>query len=97
MSGIIDCGYLNRMYRPLPENRTVRSAAARASSFLDMAARAGEKKNGVFEVNGTEATAANVHDVTVAAELPRENDEVVYGDSANLYMLARAGGSLRPA
>ena len=48
-------------------------------------------------VHTVEATAANVHDATVAAELLREDDEVVYGDSANLYMLARAGGSLRPA
>jgi IS5 family transposase len=31
-----------------------------------------------------EATAANVHDVTVAARLLREDDEVVYGDSAYL-------------
>lgn len=36
MSGMIDCRYLNRMYSPLPENRTVRSTAARTSIFLDM-------------------------------------------------------------
>ena len=39
MSGMIDCRYLNRMYSPLPENRTVRSAAGRTSSFLDMAVK----------------------------------------------------------
>lgn len=31
-----------------------------------------------------EATAANAHDITVAAKLLREDDEVVYGDSAYL-------------
>ena len=35
-------------------------------------------------VHTVEATAANVHDVTVAARLLREDDEVVYGDSAYL-------------
>ena len=35
-------------------------------------------------VHTVEATAANVHDVTVAAGLLREDDEVVYGDSAYL-------------
>ena len=35
-------------------------------------------------VHTVEVTAANVHDVTVAAELLREDDEVVYGDSAYL-------------
>ena len=35
-------------------------------------------------VHTVEATAANVHDATVAAELLREDDEVVYGDSAYL-------------
>lgn len=48
-------------------------------------------------VHTVEATPANVHDVTVAAKLLREDDQVVYGDSANLYMLAKAGGSLHPA
>ena len=36
-------------------------------------------------VHTVEATAANVHDVTVAAGLLREDDEVVYGDSAYLW------------
>ena len=35
-------------------------------------------------VHTVEATAANVHDVTVAAQLLREDDEVVYGDSTYL-------------
>ena len=52
MSGMIDCRYLNRMYSPLPENRTVRSAAARTSSFLDMASRAGRGTADVLEVSG---------------------------------------------
>jgi len=35
-------------------------------------------------VHTVEATAANVHEITVAAKLLREDDEVVYGDSAYL-------------
>ena len=35
-------------------------------------------------VHTVKATAANVHDVTVASGLLREDDEVVYGDSAYL-------------
>lgn len=52
MSGMIDCRYLNRMYSPLPENRTVRSTAARTSSFLDMAAKASRGTADVLEVSG---------------------------------------------
>lgn len=52
---------------------------------------------GTGYVHTMEVTPANVHDVTVAAKLLRDDDQVVYGDSANLYMLARAGGSLRSA
>ena len=52
MSGMIDCRYLNRMYSPLPENRTVRSTAARTSSFLDMAAKASRDTADVLEVSG---------------------------------------------
>jgi IS5 family transposase len=40
-------------------------------------------------VHTVEATAANVHDVTVAAKLLREDDEVVYGDSAYLGLEKR--------
>jgi IS5 family transposase len=32
-------------------------------------------------VHSLETTAANVHDITVATRLIREDDEVVYGDS----------------
>ena len=52
MSGMIDCRYLNRMYSPLPENRTVRSAAGRTSSFLDMAAKANRGTADALEVSG---------------------------------------------
>ncbi len=51
MSGMIDCRYLNRMYRPLPENRTVRSTAAWTSSFLDMAAKARRGTADVLEIS----------------------------------------------
>ena len=57
MSGMIDCRYLNRMYSPLPENRTVRSAAARTSSFLDMASRVGRGTADVLEISGKPANA----------------------------------------
>ena len=40
-------------------------------------------------VHTVEATSANVHDVTVAAKLLREDDEVVYGDSAYLGLEKR--------
>ena len=40
-------------------------------------------------VHTVEATAANVHDVTIAAKLLREDDEVVYGDSAYLGLEKR--------
>lgn len=40
-------------------------------------------------VHTVEVTAANVHDVTVAAKQLREDDEVVYGDSAYLGLEKR--------
>ena len=40
-------------------------------------------------VHTVEATAANVHDVTVAEKLLREDDEVVYRDSAYLGLEKR--------
>ena len=40
-------------------------------------------------VHTVEATAANIHDVTVAEKLLREDDEVVYGDSAYLGLEKR--------
>lgn len=39
---------------------------------------------GTGYVHTIEVTPANVHDVTVASELIREDDEVIYGDSAYL-------------
>ena len=41
-------------------------------------------------VHTLKVTAANVHDVTVAAKLLREDDEVVYGDSAYLGVVLPA-------
>ena len=40
-------------------------------------------------VHTVEATAANVHDITVAEKLLREDDEVIYGDSAYLGLEKR--------
>ncbi|WP_365931812.1 transposase [uncultured Intestinimonas sp.] len=40
-------------------------------------------------VHTVEATPANVHDVTAAAKLLREDDEAVYGDSAYLGLEKR--------
>lgn len=40
-------------------------------------------------VHTVEVTAANVHDITVAAKLLREDDKVVYGDSAYLGLEKR--------
>ena len=40
-------------------------------------------------VHSMETTAANVHDVTVASELIREDDEVVYGDAGYLGLEKR--------
>jgi len=40
-------------------------------------------------VHTVEVTAANVHDITVAEKLLREDDEVVYGDSAYLGLEKR--------
>lgn len=40
-------------------------------------------------VHTVEATAANVHDIAVAAKLLREDDEVVYGDSVYLGLEKR--------
>ena len=57
MSSMIDGSYLTRMYSALPGNLTVRSTAARTSSFLDMAARASGGTTDVLEISSTpEAT-----------------------------------------
>ena len=52
MSGMIDSSYLTRMYGALPGNLTVRSTAARTSSFLDMAEKAGKDTTDVLEISG---------------------------------------------
>lgn len=52
MSGMIDSSYLTRMYNALPGNLTVRSTAARTSSFLDMAEKAGKDTTDVLEISG---------------------------------------------
>ena len=44
---------------------------------------------GTGYVHTIEVTPANVHDVTVASELIREDDEVIYGDSAYLGLQMR--------
>lgn len=44
---------------------------------------------GTGYVHTIEVTPANVHDVTVASELIREDDEVIYGDSAYLGLQKR--------
>lgn len=44
---------------------------------------------GTGYVHTMEVTPANVHDVTMASELIREDDEVVYGDSAYLGLQKR--------
>ena len=56
MSNTIQPGYGMRTYSSHTKAREARQTGTQGSSFMDMAARAGEKKNGVFEVNGTEAT-----------------------------------------
>ena len=52
MSGMIDSSYLTRMYGALPGNLTIRSTAARTSSFLDMAEKAGKDTADVLEISG---------------------------------------------
>ena len=44
---------------------------------------------GTGYVHTIEVTPANVHDVTVASELIREDDEVIYGDSTYLGIQKR--------
>ena len=56
MSNTIQPGYGMRTYSSPAKAREARQTRTQGSIFMDMAARASEKKNGVFEVNGTEAT-----------------------------------------
>ena len=56
MSNTIQPGYGTRTYSSHTKAREARQTGTQGSIFMDMAARASEKKNGVVEVNGTEAT-----------------------------------------
>ena len=56
MSNTIQPGYGTRTYSSPTKARKARQTGTQGSIFMDMAARASEKKNDVFEVNGTEAT-----------------------------------------
>ena len=56
MSNMIQPGYGMRTYSSPTKARKARQTGTQGSIFMDMAARASEKKNDVFEVNGTEAT-----------------------------------------
>ena len=56
MSNTIQPGYGMRTYSSPTKAREAMQIGTQGSIFMDMAARASEKKNGVFEVNGTEAT-----------------------------------------
>ena len=56
MSNTIQPDYGTRTYSAPTKSREAKQTGTQGSSFMDMAARAGEKKNDVFEVNGTEAT-----------------------------------------
>ncbi len=67
MSNTIQPGYGTRTYSSPTKAREARQTGTQGSIFMDMAARASEKKNGVFEVNGTEATQQK-------AELPKAEE-----------------------
>ena len=54
LSKTIQPSYGTRTYSSPTPAREARQTGTQGSSFMDMAARAGEKKNDVFEVNGTE-------------------------------------------
>ena len=56
MSNTIQPSYGTQTYSAPTKAREARQTGTQGSSFMDMAARAGKKKNDVFEVNGTEAT-----------------------------------------
>ena len=56
MSNTIQPGYGTRTYSSHTKAREARQTGTQGSIFMDMAARASEKKNDVFEINGTGAT-----------------------------------------
>ena len=56
MSNTIQPSYGTQTYSAPTKARETKQTGTQGSIFMDMAARASEKKNGVVEVNGTEAT-----------------------------------------
>ena len=56
MSNTIQPSYGTRTYSSPTKAREARQTGTQGSIFMDMAARVSGKKNGVFEVNGIEAT-----------------------------------------
>lgn len=56
MSNTIQPGYGAGVYSAPARSREAKQTGTQGNSFLDMAARTSERKNDVFEVNGTEAT-----------------------------------------
>ena len=56
MSNTIQPGYGTQTYSAPAKSREVKRIGAHGSSFMDMAARASEGKNDVFEVSRTEVT-----------------------------------------
>ena len=56
MSNTIQPGYGTQTYSAPAKSREVKRTGAHGSSFMDMAARASEGKNDVFEVSRTEVT-----------------------------------------
>ena len=56
LSNTIQPSYGTQTYSTPTKARETKQAGTQGSSFMDMAARASEGKNDVFEVNGTEAT-----------------------------------------
>ena len=56
MSNTIQPSYGAQTYSAPAKARETKQTGTQGNSFLDMAARTSERKNDVFEVNGTEAT-----------------------------------------
>ena len=54
MSNTIQPGYGAQTYSAPAKARETKQTGTQGNSFLDMAARTSERKNDVFEVNGTE-------------------------------------------
>ena len=56
MNNTIQPGYGTQTYSIPAKSHKAKQTGTQGNSFLDMAARTSERKNDVFEVNGTEAT-----------------------------------------